>query len=721
MLIHDHRTRDLNATVLSLRKGLVFAPRKIGGQSCYLLEDPVNSKYYSIGLAEYFFLSCLDGATSVGEALSLVARTHPSDALTESEAAVVCRWLLESDLASTSESNMTAGSRMDTTSNSRWWHGLHPLHVKLPLCFPDSFFDKLTPWGLWLYSARAVLFGSFLVLMGMFQILTRWDSFIAAAPGVLSPNRWVWLVLCWFGLKVLHEISHGIVCKKYQGNVHEAGVIFVLLAPLAYVDVTSSWRFRSKWQRIFTAAAGMYVEVLVASVASFVWANTEPGIVNDLCFNVVLMATVTTLVFNANPLMRFDGYYILTDLLGIPNLYSDAQLLIRKLARRWVLGDSNKELVSSQSRNLFIHVYGVASFCWRQLITFSLILIASTMFDGAGIIVASVAAIMWIVVPVVQVGWKTITVHTWDRTVRIRMALIVIPIGLFLSYAATTLPWIDVIQAPAIVDYSPLSVLRAGSPGFVRRIHVESGVTVQQGSLIATLENKELEAELRELELIIEQSKLRARRLEQREELAACQTERTHLESFLTKLHEKQREVAQLSIVAPRAGRVLIRNGASLIGTYATAGTEIAAIGEENQKELRIAIRQEDVEAFREQLDQRVNVRLPGVGRLSCELIRLNPLASLVPEYASLCAKFGGPLEVRESVQTDENTAGNQYELLKPRFTGIVRLGEIESVRLRVGQRGVAWLRCDDETLIRYVIRRIGRQISDARALNGTE
>lgn len=710
---HDHRTRDLGTVVLSLRDDLIFSPRSISGESCYVLEDPVNSKFYSIGIAEYSFLSCLDGNTTVANALSLIARTQPNRALTEHEVAAVCRWLIENDLASTAASRTDGGlAKPADTEHAARWQKWHPLYTKIPLCFPDRLFDKLTPWMRGLFSVPAFVVALVLALVATFNVCVQWDRFFAATACVLSPSRWTLLALCWLCLKILHEISHGVVCKKYRGSVHEAGAIFVLLAPLAYVDVTSSWRFRSKWQRIFTAAAGMYFEIIIASIAALVWARTAPGILNDICFNVVFMAGIATLVFNANPLMRFDGYYILADLIDIPNLYTDGQSFARDLCRRHLLGMSGKPSTGSPSRDMFILCYGIASFCWRQFITLGLILVAATMFDGAGIIIAAVAAVMWIVVPVTQFGMNACFGTEWDSARRIRCALVVVPIVLMLSYAANTIPWPGIIRAPAIVDYSPLSIVRAGSSGFVRHIYVSSGRSVEKGQLVAKLENDELTSELHDLALSILQSKLRARGFEQREELAAYQAESKQLDSLEIKHREKQREVAQLSIVAPCSGRVILRNAKSLLGTYATVGTEIVSIGHENRKELRIAIRQDDVQAFRGSLGADIDVRLPGIGRLKCELVRLNPRASVEPSHPSLCASFGGPLNVRERPRSETNGTEHTFELLSPRFRGIVGLSETESSQLRVGQRGVAWLANGNESIAEHLIRKVKDQFS---------
>ena len=137
-------------------------------------------------------------------------------------------------------------------------------------------------------------------------LCSDWDRFTASAEGVLAPSNWFWLAAAWLMLKVVHEVSHGLACKKYGGSVRETGMVLILFVPIFYVDVTSSWRFRSKWHRIHTAAAGMYAELGAAALALLVWSRVDAGVLNHLLYNIVLMAGLMTLLFNANPLMRFS-------------------------------------------------------------------------------------------------------------------------------------------------------------------------------------------------------------------------------------------------------------------------------------------------------------------------------------------------------------------------------------------------------------------------------
>lgn len=710
----DHRTRDLGTMVLVLRPDLVFTPRYIGGEPSYIVEDRANSKYFNIGIPEYTFVSCFDGKTTVATALSLTAQTIPSGGLSEHDAATVCRWLIENELAFTVESASTerlaAASKEHARSKRTTWN---PLYVKVPFVYPDRWITKLCPWVSWLYSKPLAVLTSVLAVIAAYQVWWNGNEFISASAGVFSPGRWLWLGLIWVLLKFVHEVSHAVVCKRYGGTVHEAGLVFILLAPMAYVDVTSSWQFKSKWQRIYVAAAGMYVELLIAALSAIVWTATDPGRTNDLCFNIMLMAGVTTVAFNANPLMRFDGYYMLADLLDVPNLYTDGQLFLRNAGRRYFFGVLSRVSTNSRSRDTFIRLYGIAAFLWRQMVTFGLVIIAATMFEGAGVIIALAAVFLWLVVPSAKLLAFLVRGNEREQPNRVRFACVAIPVVLLTLFAVNTLPWPGVTRAPAIVDYAPMSVVRSGCSGFIEQIHVSDGELVSAGQLIATLKNDELRAELYDLELAMEQSQLRTRVFRQRDELASAQAEQMELESLKKKHKEKAAEVESLMVVAPHAGRINVRNSDALVGTYVTPGTEIVSVGEESKKELHVAIPQEDVPDFLDHVGHIVHARLPGGPRLHGNLVRLPPRASLEPSHLSLTAPYGGPLEVRKKLDHEASDDRDDYELLQPRFVGIVPLSIQASTKFRVGQRGVVWLDDSHETLASRLWRILQDQIPE--------
>lgn len=703
----DYQIRDVGSILLKLRPDLVFTPQVVGGKPGYLIEDPVKTKFYRIGIAEYKFISLLDGATCVADALRLTAATLSDKAFTQDEAATICKWLVDVGLAHTFESRqasrLSAAARV--ASQSGLVQRLNPMFIRVPLYKPDRFLEAITPWLGWIHGPVGWTLAGLLALVATSQLLVHWHRFSMAADGVFAPNRWLWLGLAWLILKIVHEVSHGLACKRYGGTVREAGVMFVMFAPMAYVDVTSSWRFPSKWHRINTSAAGMFSELLIAAVAAIVWSHTEPGVLNDVAFNLVVMASLTTLLFNANPLMRFDGYYILSDLLEVPNLFPSGQQYVRYLGKRYLLGVALPSPRWSKGKDSFIKLYGVAAFLWRVLVSVSLIIAATALFAGAGVIIAVVAGVLWLGLPLVRFGKYFCTDPSVSTSNRLRLVTSTAVMLALSTLFFTVVPWPGVVRAPAIVEYSTMAVVRAGSSGFVQKLMVQNGQFVKEGDILLTLVNEELQAELADLELQMEDARLLSRGYVQEGRMAAYQAEIKRYESLEKKRQQKRHQVEQLTVVAPLSGQLFGRNLPTLPETYVHEGAELFSIGNKQAKEIQISVAQEDLDTFSRRLAKRVMVRVSGAGRFFSTCSEVSPRASMEPLHAGLCAPNGGPLAVRPRAEqaTTARDENESYELLAPRFLAVVMLDERDSSHLRAGQRGIAAFWDSSDTVGKHI------------------
>ena len=315
-----------------LRRELIFRLQTFGGKPCYVVEDPLSARFFRIGLAEYAFVSRLDGCRTVGEVLEETRQSRNDCEFTQTDAMAICQWVVRSGLAQDAGVCLAAGGGAvgAATSGSRRGGRLSPLSMQIPLFHPDRFFQRLEPWLAWCFSFPAFIAWLVILAWAVGDICTYHHRLSDSSANVWAAGNWIWLGLAWLLLKIIHECGHAVACRRFGGEVREAGVIFILLAPLAYVDVTSSWRLRSKWARIAVAAAGMYVEIFLAAVAAIVWARSPQGAISQVCLNIMTTASVMTVLFNANPLMRFDGYYILSDFLELPNLYSSGQLYVQQ-------------------------------------------------------------------------------------------------------------------------------------------------------------------------------------------------------------------------------------------------------------------------------------------------------------------------------------------------------------------------------------------------------
>ena len=253
---------------------------------------------------------------------------------------------------------------------------------------PDAILTVLNRYFGWFFSVPVFLLTLLLALGAFGLVVTHWEVFQNRLPSFqefFASKNWIWLFLTLAATKVLHEFGHGLSCKRLGGQCHEMGVMFLVLTPCLYCNVSDAWTLPSKWKRIFIAAAGMYVELVLASICTFVWWFSQPGILNMLALNVVFVCSVSTLLFNANPLLRYDGYYILSDLMEIPNLRQKATTILRQTLGKWVLGlPSVEDPFLPQRRKWLFVFYSVAAAAYRWFITFSIFFFVYKLLEPYG-------------------------------------------------------------------------------------------------------------------------------------------------------------------------------------------------------------------------------------------------------------------------------------------------------------------------------------------------
>jgi len=681
---------SLDAPVPALRADLSFRPQQFGQQTYYVVEDPFSARFFRIGVVEYTFISLLDGRATVGEVLHATRAACPACVLAEADALAICQWVVHTGLAQDQAVSAAdpVWQRSARGATRRAGRRLSPLSVQVPLLHPDRYLETICSWLGWCFSFPAMLGWCLTLSWALRDLVLSSQRLSEVSAGVLAVHNWLWLAVAWIILKTLHECGHAVACKRLGGEVREAGVIFILLAPLAYVDVTSTWRLPSKWARIQVAAAGMYVELFCAAVATLVWARVEPGVVSNVCFNIMTTASVMTVLFNANPLMRFDGYYILSDLLELPNLYSQGQHYVTSRVRRLLFGTGSRPPLPAGWRGVFVRCYGAAALMWRYTVFVGLVLTAATLLDGAGIILSCLAVLLWcgsILRRLVRlVRDPALTPVRWMRGTALLGGTLTLA-----GAALLVIPWPGTVVAPAIVRYAPESIVRTGSAGFVEEVRVDSGQQVQAGEVLVVLSNPALEHELADLKLAIVDSQLQHRVHTQHGALAKAQAEEENLRALENRRAEKQAQVDSLVVRASCSGHVIGRHLPRLLGRYLDRGSVLLAIGNETAKEVRLSIAQQDIDTFREHLASPLRAYLAGSAVLQAPLAKIEPRATLLPLDASLCAPYGGALAVRQRSDAAAQAGAETYELLAPRFTGIMPLDAAASQCVRAGQRAL--------------------------------
>src|SRR6185436_411098 len=253
------------------------------------------------------------------------------------------------------------------------------------------------------------LFGPFGLLLwltvvgtGLVLMVQHWSELTQdVSDRVLAPENLVIMLLVFPVLKAIHEFGHACAVKAWGGEVHEMGIMLLVLMPVPYVDASAASAFPEKLRRVVVGAGGMIVELFIASIALALWLEVQPGILRAVLFNVMLIAGVSTVLFNVNPLLRFDGYYILSDLLEIPNLRQRAQQYLGSLFERGLFGVDAPRIDATWRERAWLVVFAIGSFIYRIFITLAIASFIATQYFLIGMLLAAWAVIGGVALPIV--------------------------------------------------------------------------------------------------------------------------------------------------------------------------------------------------------------------------------------------------------------------------------------------------------------------------------
>lgn len=690
---------------LRFRKDLRVTPTSRSGKREFLIEDRTSGKFHLLGDAEYYLACSFNGQRSVVEVIEAARQKMDHFDLEPPEVAALARWLLAAQIVE------LPGERAAETPAHFQKLASSILYFRIPFGPPDRWVKHITPYFAWLFTMQALIGVLILAAITGAMIATELTAFTASFGEVFAPDHQWRMIICWLFLKAIHELGHAIACRRFAGEVRDCGVAFFFLAPAPYVDVTSCWRFSSKWERIAVALAGMYIELIAAILAALVWRFSDDPVTRQFCANVISLATLTTLLFNANPLMRYDGYYALSDLLNWPNLAGDGKTCVASIVNRILLGASSRFTgaqsaapapsfaQSPPSPGLFL--FGIASSLWQTATMLGLAIFAVAIYEGLGVIVACAIGIPMFLGPVTKLGAWLLSPKVPYST-RLRGAgLLIISVALLTLLSLYT-PWPQRMRSAGFVEFSEVAVIRAACPGNIAILHVADGQQVAPGQQIATLENAEIVAKAQMHELDADLTTLKARGHLHQQRLSDFRAEDALSEARAQAVNESRRKVESLVIHSPISGVVMARRLADQEGKYLKEGDELCRVAQ-GQVEIRLSVPQRDLERFQSRIGKLVTVRLPS-GTVEGEVISLDPMGSLSALDPALLAPMGGPLAAKANSTKGDN-ADNQeaWTLPEPHFLAKVRVDNAALPSGFAGQRAEVSFFAFDRTIARQI------------------
>jgi putative peptide zinc metalloprotease protein len=569
---------------------------------------------------------------------------------------------------------------------------LSPLSIRIPLVDPERFLERRLRWYRWMFGPWGAALWLAVVGTGGVLAAMHWKELSQdMTDQLLLPGNLVLLALVFPVVKLLHELGHACATKAWGGEVHDMGVMLLVLMPVPYVDASASTAFREVSRRAVVGAAGMLVELFVASIALFLWLQAEPGVFRAILYNVMVIAGISTVIFNGNPLLRFDGYYILSDLLQIPNLRQRGQKYLTHLVETRAFGVRSSGFDAAQEERAWLAAFTVASFVYRILVMVGIALFIATQYFIVGILLALFVVATSLVWPVLK-GINFVLTHPKLGRRRGRAVTVTAAASALVAALLFLVPLPLWTLAQGVTWAPPDATVFAGSDGFVRQVSAESGSPVRRGATLLVTEDPLLELRTRVLEAQVRLLSLRAH--------AELQLDRVRWELTREELVAAEAELAlakerggELVIRAPADGVFLLPSPEDLPDRFLRKGQQVGYVVRPDTITVKALVPQEDADLVLAHTE-RAEVRRSGAvfETLHAVMKRQVPQATNRLPNPALSTQGGGlvPVDPRDPQAPTALQGWFEIELELP-ATSTYAVGERVYVRFEHGWEPVAF------------------------------
>lgn len=706
-----YRVMNLKAR---LRGSTQVSRQHYRGERWYVVRDPAGNQYHRLSSAAYRFVGLLDGSRTVGEAWDLVGGQLADDAPTQPE---VIQILSQLHAANLLEANVSADAavllRRHKQLQKRQLQGrlMNVLFPRIPLWDPDRFLKTWMPVMRVFLSKFGALLWLTVVIWAIAALVPQWSALKAAASHAIDVKtnaiNYVYLFFTFCIIKLIHELGHAFTCRRFGGEVHELGIMFLVFVPAPYVDASSAWALPNKWQRVMVGAGGMIFELFVAAILGFVWLSTHNGaypLVAQLSYNAMLIASVSTVIFNANPLLRYDGYYILSDVLEIPNLQQKAKDYSLGLIKRHVFRVKSPLPLPPVGQRVWLFVYSIASGIYRVFVGVMIILVVTNQVPVLGILMALGGVVTWLVVPVYKIANYLMLDPELHRK-RFRAsaftaacaAAIIVVIGVIRftpHYEATGM---------AEPDADHKAILNAKSGGFVQEVLVKAGQEVKAGEPIVRLRDDQLVANLNVRRA--EYAKLIATRdADRRNNPAMVQADESMMRYMADEIALVETQRNDLTVSTPTDGKVIAGDLSELKGRFFHDGEPLnVTVAKEDKIYVYALLDQKDAALPFYEQPTGVEVRFEGdIGRViendkdhpnRVKIVRWQPGDTHDARYNALTTQAG-----EEGIPDPQDKSGRKLAvsafpvvLAVENDGGVYRSGQRVHLRFDMQKRPLVW------------------------------
>ena len=651
----------------TLRKQVVIHRHNYRGKPWHVIEERSSEHHHRFKPATYFIIGLMDGTRTVDAIWRAALDRLGDEAPSQDDMIDLLAQLHFADLLKTDASPEAHDLflRYRSRDRQRWMARLSaPFAWRLPLFDPDRMLDHVVPAARWIFSVWGLVVWALIVGTGLVLAGLNWGRIVERiAERVLDPWNLAALVVAYPILKILHELAHALAVKVWGGRVHDIGVMFILFMPIPYVDASASSGFASKWRRALVDAAGILTELLIASIALMIWLDTEQPVLRSVLFNLMLIGTVSTVLFNGNPLLKFDGYYILSDIIEIPNLAQRAQKYLAYLFKRYLWGVPNASSpVTANGERFWFLLYGPLAALYRVFLTISIAMFLASEYLLVGLLLAAWCVLLMGVMPIV----RFVSTLANDADLRYRRPRVAASIA---GIVAAVLALLFVVPAPHSTIAEAVTIVpenrqvRAGAEGFVVRLLAEPGAPVAAGTQLAKLADPTVEAEARVLKAQVTALEVRLAAVEFTKvvDASVIRAELKAVKEDLARVSERRLEQ---TVVASASGRFLVPSPADLPGRFLQRGTIFGYVHDPGEVIIRAVVDQAGMGAIQRGV-RRVEVwetgpeTRPGPALVA----RIVPGGRNELPHKALSAEGGGTIQLDPRTPDQLRTISNVFQI----------------------------------------------------------
>jgi len=716
---------------IRVRPDLKARKQRYQGRVYWVVKDPIGLQYYRFEEEEFAILQMLDGESSLEEIAEQFEVDFPPQTIRVEELQNFIGMLHRSGLVLSDAlgQGVQLKKRRDEKRKKELIGAMtNVLSFRFKGFDPEGILNFLYPLVRWFFSTPATIFNLILAVAALSLVTVQFDVFQARLPSFqdfFHAQNWLLIAGILGVTKVIHEFGHGLSCKHFGGECHEMGVMFLVLTPCLYCNVSDSWMLPNRWHRAAIGAAGIYVEVVMASVATFLWWFSEPTeLLNSICLNIMFVSSVSTILFNANPLLRYDGYYILSDILEIPNLRQKASSILNRKLRWWCLGLEEQEdpFLPKRHQTLFA-LYTVASFFYRWVVLLSILYFLNKVLEPHGLkiigqLIALASMYSLVVMPVVKVvkffrvPGKVSKVKKLRVYATLLVLAAVVSTVLLVPFPSSVFCWFELEPHEATSVYVEVE-------GQLETIGVQAGDQVEPGDLLVRLSNIDLDLAIAQLQgqhAILQAQQKNLKQMRFRDEGASLRLSvvQEQIDAVKEQLAQQQKDAKRLEIVSPVAGTIIpparmperenddrrqlpswsgtVIDQKNLGATLLPSGANnlVCQIGDPNQWDAVLVINQRDLDLVSEQQEVRLMFD-QSTSQVFVSTIQYRATSEMESAPNRLASTSGGPLPAQVGQDGVSRPLATSYQ-------AVVRLDNPHKL-FRNGLTGQARIKTKPRTL----------------------